>query len=84
MKILVLGGCGAMGSETTRDLSKTGKEFDGITVADIDLGRAEAFAKSLEDPRVGAVKVDLTDEAALTKLMSAHDLVANCTPYAFA
>lgn len=84
MKVLVLGGCGAMGTEATRDLSRTSKgTFDAITIADIDLGRAEALARELKDKRCDAVKVDMNDEAALSKLMKGFDVVANCTTYHF-
>jgi lysine 6-dehydrogenase len=83
MKILVLGGCGAMGSETSRDLSETGQDFSEIAIADIDRGRAEAFVKSLGNPKVKAIVTDLNDERGLTQLIEKYDLVANCTPYMF-
>jgi saccharopine dehydrogenase (NAD+, L-lysine-forming) len=83
VKILVLGGCGAMGSEATRDLATTARDCREIVVADIDRKRAEAFAASLEDPRVTARACDLGDAAALQRLIGEHDLVANCTPYTF-
>jgi len=35
MKIFVLGGCGAMGSEATRDLAET-SDFEEIVIADAD------------------------------------------------
>lgn len=82
MKILVLGGCGAMGSETSRDLAKTGKEFSEIAIADIDLERARKLAGELGQ-HVTAHKVDMNDEAALTRLMGGYDVVANCTTYHF-
>ncbi|PYS49562.1 MAG: hypothetical protein DMF68_09625 [Acidobacteria bacterium] len=37
--MIVLGGCGEMGSEATRDLAQT-SEFDEIVIADIDLSKA--------------------------------------------
>ena len=43
MKIIILGGCGAMGSEATRDLSRT-SDFEEIVIADADLSRAQALA----------------------------------------
>jgi saccharopine dehydrogenase-like NADP-dependent oxidoreductase len=39
MQVLVLGGCGTMGKEVTRDLAQT-SDFDRIVVADKDGARA--------------------------------------------
>lgn len=82
MKVLVLGGCGAMGTEVTTDLAKTGKIFQEIAIADIDLGRAKALATKL-GKKCTSHKVDMNDEAGLTKLMKGYDVVANCTTYHF-
>ena len=49
-KIIVLGGVGAMATETTIDLLKT-SDFDQITVADIDLEKVENLIEKLADRR---------------------------------
>ncbi len=82
MKILVLGGCGAMGSEATRDLSLT-SDFEEIVVADVDVAKATAYCESLGGGRVRATSVDVTDVAGLPKLFEPYDVVLNCTSYAF-
>ncbi|MCS6913993.1 MAG: saccharopine dehydrogenase NADP-binding domain-containing protein [Myxococcales bacterium] len=82
MNILVLGGCGAMGTEATRDLVRT-SEFTEILVADADLPRAQALCEELGDRRLRAVRVDAGDSAALRGLMAQANLVLNCTPYTF-
>src|SRR6266446_4439635 len=82
MKIIVLGGCGAISSETTRDLAKT-SDFEEIVIADADLTRAEALAAELGGGRVRAIAVDAKDEAALTENLRGFDVVANCTTYHF-
>lgn len=82
MKVLVLGGCGQMGTSVTKDLVATAKEFSEIAIADIDLGRAQSLASKLGS-KCSAHKVDMNDEAGLTKLMSGYDVVANCTTYHF-
>src|SRR5437667_4643691 len=82
MKIVVLGGCGAMGSEATRDLART-SDFDEILIADADLERAQALARELGGGRVLAIQVDANDEAALTESLRGFDVVANCTTYHF-
>jgi len=43
MRAVILGGCGAMGSETTRDLAIT-SDFDEITIADLNIAQAQALA----------------------------------------
>ncbi|MCA9778024.1 MAG: saccharopine dehydrogenase NADP-binding domain-containing protein [Candidatus Eremiobacteraeota bacterium] len=77
--ILVLGGCGAMGNGATRDLAAY-SDFDTITVADLDLDKAGALAQELE---IEAQSVDVTDKNALIKVFGDHDIVLNCTSYAF-
>lgn len=79
MKILVLGGCGAMGTEATRDLVAT-SEFEEIAVADVDLGRAQALC---DDPRMKALQVDVTDAVTLPRVMESYDVILNCTSYNF-
>lgn len=82
MNILVLGGCGAMGSEATRDLAAT-SSADRIVVADVDIGKAEAFCRELGDRRLSAVQVDVMDPAALRSLFEQFDFVLNCTSNKF-
>lgn len=82
MKVLVLGGCGAMGSETTRDLVAT-SNFDEIVVADVDVAKAGAFCDELNDRRLKAMAVDVTDVKALESLFQGYDIVVNCTSYKF-
>ena len=82
MRIIVLGGCGAMGSEATRDLAQT-SDFEEIVIADADLSRAQALAGELGGGRVRAMQADAGDEAALTEILRGFDVVANCTTYHF-
>src|SRR2546425_360651 len=82
MKIMVLGGCGAMGSEATRDLART-SDFEEIVIADADVARAQALAGELGSGRVRAIQIDATNEAALTENLRRFDVVANCTTYHF-
>jgi saccharopine dehydrogenase-like NADP-dependent oxidoreductase len=82
MRIMVLGGCGAMGSEATRDLAQT-SDFEEIVIADADLQRAQALASESGGGRVRAIQVDANDEDALTESLRGFDVVANCTTYHF-
>ena len=82
MKIIVLGGCGFMGSEVTRDLAAT-SNFDEIVIADADLERAQALATELGGDRVRAIKADAGNEIGLTETLRGFEVVANCTTYHF-
>jgi len=82
MKIIVLGGCGAMGSEATRDLAQT-SDFEEIVIADADLKRAQDLATELGGGRLRAIEIDAANEAALTGALRGFDVVANCTTYHF-
>jgi saccharopine dehydrogenase-like NADP-dependent oxidoreductase len=80
--MIVLGGCGEMGSEATRDLART-SEFEEIVVADVNLAKAQALAEELGGGRVRAVRTDAGDERALSEQLKGFDVVANCTTYHF-
>jgi saccharopine dehydrogenase-like NADP-dependent oxidoreductase len=82
MRIIVLGGCGAMGSEATRDLART-SNFEEIVIADADLQRAQTLAQELGGGRLRAIQVDANDVAGLTDTLRGFDVVANCTTYHF-
>jgi lysine 6-dehydrogenase len=82
MRIIVLGGCGAMGSEATRDLAHT-SDFEEIVIADADFRRAQSLADELGGGRVRAIQTDASDKAALTECLRGFDVVANCTTYHF-
>ena len=81
-KVLVLGGCGAMGTATTRDLAET-SDFDVITVADMNLGAASKLCAELGGGRLQPLAVDVTDKAGLVSLFGGYDVVVNCTSYKF-
>ncbi|MGV0582856.1 saccharopine dehydrogenase NADP-binding domain-containing protein [Mycobacteroides chelonae] len=83
MKILALGGAGAMGAVAVR----TAREVPGIeeiVIADRDLGAAEGLVRQLGEGcvPVRAVQIDVTDEAALRAVLEPVDLVLNTVgPY---
>ncbi len=82
MKIIILGGCGAMGSEATRDLART-SDFEEIVIADADIKTAQALAEELGGGRVRAMQIDVSYENALAEKLSGFQVVANCTTYHF-
>lgn len=86
MKAVILGGCGAMGSETTRDMATT-SDFDEITIADLNFAQAQALANELNTStgldHVRAVPVDASDEDALVRVVRGQDIVVNTMTYHF-
>ena len=78
-KILVLGGVGAMASETTVDLVKT-SDFAEIMVADIDIAKAESVTKTMGDERLRVAKINAESIDDTAELMSGYDVVANGLP----
>src|SRR6266849_1467248 len=86
MRAVILGGCGAMGSEATRDLATT-SDFDEITIADLNVAQAQALADKLNAitvrEHVHAVPVDASDEDALVTVIRGQDVVVNTMTYHF-
>jgi saccharopine dehydrogenase (NAD+, L-lysine-forming) len=80
----VVGGAGAMGRITVRDLVETCAVTDEILVADYDLAKAEALVASLQAvgrPRLRAVRVDVRDTAGAAAALSGALLVINAVQY---
>lgn len=76
MKILAIGGGGAMG----RVVVRTALQYDFVTevvVAGIDEARATRFVAALGDVRARVLPLDVTDAAALRRAMAAADVVLN-------
>jgi saccharopine dehydrogenase-like NADP-dependent oxidoreductase len=81
MRILMLGGAGAMASGTVRDLiSDRQDQVTEVIVADHRFEPARALVESLGDPRLRAVAVDVADSLALAALLAQCDLCVNAVP----
>ncbi|MHA7661475.1 saccharopine dehydrogenase family protein [Mycolicibacterium sp. HS_4_1] len=83
MKILALGGPGAMGGVAVRRAAQL-PGVDEIVVADRDGVAAERLCRQLADApvRLRAAQVDVTDDAALRQALEKADLVVNTVgPY---
>lgn len=80
MRIVVLGGAGAIGSALTEDLAGC-PEVDELVVADVDASRAEALVRSLGQPHVRAVRIDVHDRVSALALLDGVDLLMNCTSF---
>ena len=80
----VVGGAGAMGRITVRDLCETCASTDEVLIADFDLPRAEALAASLAGegrPRVRALRVDVADRAGAAAALAGTFAVVNAVQY---
>ena len=82
MKILVLGGAGAIGSEATKDLVKT-SSFSEIVLGDLAEERTEKFISELGDSRLSFVKADANNVEELAGLMRGFDVVASTLPFRY-
>jgi len=80
----VVGGAGAMGRITVRDLMETCATTDEVLIADYDLEKATALAASFAGqpyPRVRAVRVDVSDRAAAARALAGVFVVVNAVQY---
>ena len=81
MKYVVVGGAGAMGRITVRDLVETVKADDQIVIADYDIKKARLLADSYNDSRVSAVFVDVKNVAETAKTLHGAFAVINGAQY---
>lgn len=82
MRILVLG-AGRMGHGAVFDLIRNSPDVERVTVADIDLNKAERIAEAVDTSRVEARAVDVSNDLEIAALMRGHDSVISCVNYWF-
>ena len=75
-KVLVLGGCGGVGSVAARTLSSKGP-FDEVVIGENRYQAALQFSRELGGG-AAAVEVDANDPASLEAAMAGCDVVLNC------
>src|SRR4051794_6028508 len=84
-KIVIIGGAGAMGRITVRDLIETSSSMDEIVIADFDGAKAQALAESYSEktqgPRVSAMRMDVTRELETADALKGAFAVINCVQY---
>ena len=80
MKVVCLGGPGAMGSSCLYDLHKT-SDFDEIVVADFDEGAARRVINLMDgDKRFSYVRVDASKKDEIAKVLKGADYVVDTLP----
>jgi saccharopine dehydrogenase-like NADP-dependent oxidoreductase len=82
MRVLVLGGAGAVCNETTRDLAQY-SDFDEIVVADSNLESANALIEEINTPKLETVFFDADDYDSMLKLFPGFDVVVNGLPWKY-
>ncbi|NOY69366.1 MAG: NmrA family NAD(P)-binding protein [Deltaproteobacteria bacterium] len=76
-KVVVLGGCGAVGSVVVKTLA--GRDvFSKIVIGDINIDRAKSLAANIGADGTEAVFVDADDRHSIREAISGADLVINC------
>jgi lysine 6-dehydrogenase len=81
MKVVLLG-AGLQAQAACFDLVRQ-KDVEQIVVADVDGARAKALARRWHDGRVTPATVDVSDPAAVTKLLSGAKAALSAVPYRF-
>ena len=82
MKVLSLGGAGAVCQHATRDLAQF-SDYDEITIGDYNVAAAEALAAEIGDPRLRVVKVDAKDYDGLVTAFRDYDVILNGLPWKY-
>lgn len=75
-KVIVLGGCGAVGSNAVKTLVHE-DTFSEVVVGDANLERAKQLATDL-GPKVSAFKFDAMSKQSCKQAMAGCDIVLNC------
>ncbi|MEZ5185051.1 MAG: saccharopine dehydrogenase NADP-binding domain-containing protein [Candidatus Nanopelagicales bacterium] len=76
-RIVVLGGCGGIGSVAVRTLA-TADGIDELVIADVRAQDAAQAAAAFGRPGITGVAVDATSEESLRSVMAQSDVVVNC------
>lgn len=82
MRVIVLGGAGAMGRVAVRALTEY-EDVEQIVIADYNEEQASAVASALNSARLQVQQIDVTDEQRLADLLHGASVVLNAVDYAF-
>jgi lysine 6-dehydrogenase len=82
MRVLSLGGAGAVCQHATRDLAEF-SDFEEIVIGDYNVAAAERLAAEIGDPRVKVLQVDAEDYDGLVETFKGYDVVLNGLPWKY-
>jgi len=80
MRIAVLGGAGAMGMVTTRDLADS-PAVSEVILCDANVEKAKEVASWVASDKLSTRRVDISNQESLIEAVKDADAVANATPY---
>jgi len=82
VRILSLGGAGAVCRHATRDLAEF-SDFDSIVIGDTNVAAAEKLAADIDDPRLQVLRVDAEDYGGLVRTFRDFDVILNGLPWKY-
>lgn len=82
MKVLSLGGAGAVCQHATRDLAQF-SEYDEIVIGDYDVGASERLVAEIGDRRLRVMRVNAEDYDSLVETFKGFDVILNGLPWKY-
>lgn len=82
MRIVVLGGAGAMGQVVVRDLAAS-QQVTEVVIADLSVERAEKVKSLIGSSKIKCVATDLTNKTSLVSALKGASVVVASIPYRF-
>ena len=82
MRVLSLGGAGAVCQHATRDLAEF-SDYEQIVIGDYDVTAAEKLAAEIGDPRLSVLQVDAEDYDGLVQTFRSFDVILNGLPWKY-
>ncbi len=76
-KVIVLGGCGAVGNVAARTLAAQDM-FSKVIIGDMDMAKAKTIVAEIGPKKASAVKVNAEDPKSVRKAIEGCDIVLNC------
>jgi lysine 6-dehydrogenase len=82
MKVLSLGGAGAVCQHATRDLAEF-SDFDEIVVGETNVARAQELVAEIGDPRLKVLQIDAQDYGGMVQSFREFDVILNGLPWKY-
>ena len=82
MRILVLGGAGAVCSHSTRDLAEY-SDFSEIVIGEYNVSAAEKLAAEIGDSRLKVMEINAENYAELVNAFEGFDIILNGLPWKY-
>jgi len=76
-QVIVLGGCGAVGSVAVKTLAAQDM-FSSVVIGDMNMDRARDIIAELDSDKVSAVRLNADDPESIRSAIAGSDVVLNC------